>query len=100
MEEFSIVKRRRKESLESFGGRPSRIGVQVLPENELIEIPSSVLKISSNNMEKDPYQYALVKSSHYVKYFLNGDSSVFSLDMQKRRDGRLFSIFNSRKWNL
>jgi excisionase family DNA binding protein len=117
MEKFSIVKRRRKESLELFGGRPSGIGMQVLPENELIEIPSSILKRSSDNVEKEtfaidecdedidetisinltPDQYALVKSSRYVKYFLNGDSSGVSLDMQRHRDGQIIFNFQFKK---
>ena len=116
MEKFSIVKRRRKESLEPFGGRPSGIGIQFLPEKELIEIPSSVLR-SSSNIEKEatildesdedidetisidltPDQYELVKSSRYVKYFLNGDSSGVSLDMQKRGDGQIIFNFQFRK---
>ena len=117
MKKFSIVKRRREEALEPFGGRPSGTAMQVLPERELIEIPSSVLKTSSNNMEKETYtldesdedidetisidltpdQYELVKSSRYVKYFLNGDSSGVSLDMHKRRDGQIIFNFQFRK---
>ncbi len=117
MEKFSIVKRRRKETLEPFGGRLSRIGIQVLPEKELIEIPSSVLKRSSSNIEEEvttldesdedidetisidltPDQYELVKSSRYVEYFLNGNSSGVSLDMQKRRDGQIIFNFQFKK---
>lgn len=117
MKKFSIVKRRRKEALEPFGGRPSGTGTQVLPERELIEIPSSVLKRSSNNMEREAYtldesdedidetisidltpdQYELVKSSRYVKYFLNGNSSGVSLDVQKRRDGQIIFNFQFKK---
>ena len=99
----------------SFAGRPYENGIQVLPESELIEIPSTMLRNSSNNIEKEaatldesnidetisidltPDQYELVKSSRYVKYFLNGDSSGVSLDMQKRRDGQIIFNFQFRK---
>ncbi|HYA14794.1 MAG TPA: helix-turn-helix domain-containing protein [Syntrophales bacterium] len=116
MKKFSIVKRRREEAL-PFGGRPSGIGTQVLAERELIEVPSSVLKISSNKMEKETYtldesdedidetisidltpdQYELVKSSSYVKYFLNGESSGVSLDINKQKDGQIIFNFQFRK---
>jgi len=117
MEKFSIVKRRKKGSLGPFGERPPKIGIQTLSEHELIEIPSSVLKRSSNNVEEEtfaldesdeeinetisinltPEQYDLVKSSRYVKYFLNGDSSGVSLDMQKQRDGQIIFNFQFKK---
>ncbi|HVO65869.1 MAG TPA: helix-turn-helix domain-containing protein [Syntrophales bacterium] len=115
MKKFSIVKRRKEEALEPFDGQASGIGTQALPERELFEVPSNVLKGIPNNMGKETYtemdedidetisidltpdQYELVKSSRYVKYFLNGDSSGVSLDMHKRRDGQIIFNFQFRK---
>ena len=116
MKKFLIVKRREKEAPEPFGGRPSGIGAQILPERELMEIPSRLLKKSSDNMERTntfdesdkdidetisidltPEQYEVVKSSRYVKYFLNGDASGVSLDKHKRKDGQIIFNFQFRK---
>jgi excisionase family DNA binding protein len=117
MEKISIVKRRKKGALESGGDELIRIGAQGLQEQDLMELPSSELKRSPDNVEKETYalaesnrninetisinltpeQYALVKSSQYVKYFLDGESSGVSLDMQKQRDGQIVFNFQFKK---
>jgi excisionase family DNA binding protein len=118
MEKISIVKRRRKGALEPGGEENFQIiGTQGLQEQDLIEIPSSALKQSPGNVEKEtltlaesggdinetisinltPEQYGLVKSSQYVQYFLDGESSGVSLDMQKQRDGQMVFNFQFKK---
>ena len=116
MKKFLIVKRREKAVPELFGGRPSGIGAQLLPEGELFEIPSRLLKRSFDNVERahaldesdeaidetisidlTPEQYEIVKSSRYVEYFLNGDASGVSLDKHKRKDGQIIFNFQFRK---
>jgi excisionase family DNA binding protein len=111
MEKISIVKRRKKAPLESD------IAPQALSEQELTIIPSNVLKQSPSNVmnesvtldESDgnihetisinltPEQYNLVKSSQYIKYFLDGESSGVSLDMQKHTDGQIVFNFQFKK---
>jgi excisionase family DNA binding protein len=118
MEKISIVKRRKKGALEPGGEEHFQIiGTQGLQEQDLIEIPSSALKQSPGNVEKEtltleesggdinetisidltPEQYGLVKSSQYIKYFLEGESSGVSLDMQKQRDGQIVFNFQFKK---
>ena len=111
MEKISIVKRRKKSPLEPD------IDTHVLSEQELTVIPSNVLKQSPRDVEKEsvtldesdgninetisinltPDQYDLVKSSQYVKYFLDGESSGVSLDMQKHTDGQIIFNFQFKK---
>jgi excisionase family DNA binding protein len=119
MEKFSIVKRRKKGALEPGGEEHFQIiGTQGLQEQDLIEIPSSALmKQSPGNVEKEtltlaesggdinetisinltPEQYELVKSSQYIKYFLDGESSGVSLDVLKQRDGHIVFNFQFKK---
>jgi excisionase family DNA binding protein len=111
MEKISIVKRRKK------GFPEPDIGTQLISEQELTVIPSNALKQSPSNVKKEsvtpeysdgninetisinltPEQYDLVKSSEYVKYFLDGESSGVSLDMQKHTDGQIIFNFQFKK---
>ncbi len=118
MEKISIVKRRKKAALEPGGEEHSHIiGNRVVSEQDLIEIPSRALQQSPGIVEKEivtpaesggvinetisinltPEQYELVKSSQHIKYFLNGESSDVSLDMQKQSDGKIVFNFQFKK---
>lgn len=96
---------------------PRIIGAQELQEQDLMEIPSSALKQSPGNAEREtlklsesvgdtnetisinltPDQYEFIKSSQYIKYFLDNESSGVSLDMQKQRDGQIVFNFQFKK---
>lgn len=115
MEKISIVKRRKKGHPETdpiFGSDD-----RALPLQELTEIPASLLRQGPGDTEENvpapeelpgdndqaisikltPEQYNLVKSSQYVNYFLNGESSGVSLDMQQRPDGQIVFNFQFKK---
>lgn len=116
MDKISIVKRRKKEFWEPEREHSPGVDTEV-GEDELTEMPTSVLHLSSGNTDKGiitphapekninetisinltPEQYDLVKSSQYVKYFLNGEASGVSLDMQKHRNGQIIFNFQFRK---
>lgn len=59
MEKISIVKRRKKAASEPGGEEHFQIiGTQGLPERDSIETPSSALKQSSGNVEKETFTLA------------------------------------------
>ena len=78
-----------------------------LPLQELTEIPAHVLRQSASNMDEEvsprkgfptdheltPEQYNFVRSSQYFNYFLNGESSGVSFDVQQHPDGQIFFNF-------
>lgn len=116
MEKISIVKRRKKGSLEPDKEQTTDIYSQTLPPEDFTEIPASVLGQSETYPDRDsakeesttdtgrtvsvnltPEQYNFVKSNQYVKYFLNGDSSGVSLDVQKQPDGQIIFNFQFKK---
>ncbi|MEN6317385.1 MAG: helix-turn-helix domain-containing protein [Syntrophaceae bacterium] len=106
MEKISIVKRRKNEPLEYD------IDSHELSDRELMVIPTGVFDQSPSNVINEsltldesngdihetisinltPDQYNLVQSSQYIKYFLDGESTGVSLDMQKPTEGQI--IFN------
>ena len=120
MEKISIVRRRRNEAFEPRGQQQPEIRSHLLHGRELIEIPSSVLNQSprcareeSHSFEESdkdineaisinltPEQYDLVKSNRYVKYFLNGDSTGVSLDMQRHTEGQIIFNFQFKKVDI
>jgi excisionase family DNA binding protein len=120
MEKISIVRRRRNGIFEHRGQHQPEIGSQMLYGQELIEIPSRVLNESpkcesgeSQGLEEPdtdineaisvnltPDQYDLVKSNRYVKYFLNGDSTGVSLDIQKQTEGQIIFNFQFKKVDI
>jgi len=83
----------------------------------LTEIPTHILRQSASNVGEEtstlggfsedsegaisvkltPEQYNLVKSSQYIKYFLNGEANGVSLDVQKRPDGQIVFNFQFKK---
>lgn len=97
---------------QSYGseGQPS-------PLQELTEIPASLLKQSESILNENdtsgdelptdnnqsisikltPEQYDFVKSSQYVNYFLNGESSGVSVDTVQRPDGQIVFNFQFKK---
>ncbi|MCX5853842.1 MAG: helix-turn-helix domain-containing protein [Deltaproteobacteria bacterium] len=113
MEKISIVKRRKRGSFEPEKGQPPEAEGRPLPVQELTEIPAHVLRQGTDNVDEPedlsdenepaisikltPEQYNLVKSSQYVNYFLNGESSGVSLDMQQRPDGQIVFNFQFKK---
>jgi len=119
MEKISIVRRRRNGAFEPRAQQQPEIRSHLLRRRELIEIPSSVLNESRcareeshslEESEKDineaisinltPEQYDLVKSNRYVKYFLNGDSTGVSLDMQRHTEGQIIFNFQFKKVDI
>ena len=118
MEKISIVKRRKKEFWEPEREQSPGIDMEV-EEHELTEMPTRELQLSSSNTDKGmptpdapeknsdetisinltPEQYDLVKSSQYVKYFLKGEASGVSLDVQKHGNGQIIFNFQFRKVN-
>ena len=120
MEKISIVRRRRNEDFEPRGQRQSDIDSQLLHGRELIEISSGVLKQSPKSAKEEPHglgesdknideaisvnltpeQYDLVKSNRYVNYFLNGDSTGVSLDIQKHTEGQIIFNFQFKKVDI
>jgi excisionase family DNA binding protein len=119
MEKISIVRRRRNGAFEPRAQQQPEIRSQLLYRRELIEIPSSVLNESrcareeSRSLEESeknineaisinltPEQYDLVKSNRYVKYFLNGDSTGVSLDMQRHTEGQIIFNFQFKKVDI
>jgi excisionase family DNA binding protein len=112
MEKISIVRRRKDGAFKLEGERHSGIDSHSLHGQELIEIPASVLSQTLKYMRKQsrtlevpvanindaisidltPEQYDLVKSNRYVKYFLDGDKTGVSLDIQRHKEGQI--IFN------
>jgi excisionase family DNA binding protein len=113
MEKISIVKRRRRGPLE-----PDKeiFGTEGQSIQELTEIPARLLKqeaggvaegisvvpefpsdTESVSIKLTPEQYNFVKSSQYVNYFLEGDSSGVSMDMQQRPDGQIVFNFQFKK---
>jgi len=117
MEKISIVKRRKKGQLEPDRERTLGLEGQKLPLQELTEIPTRLLKQSEGSVNEcgasveecpadssqsisiklTPEQYDLVKSSQYVNYFLNGESSGVSLDTVQRPDGQIVFNFQFKK---
>jgi excisionase family DNA binding protein len=113
MEKISIVKRRERNAGELYKGQPFQTDTQGFQPQELTEVPSQLLKenaiyrnvttFTEKNESQDisinlnPEQYNLVKSSQYVKYFLNGESSGVSLDVQKNLEGQIVFRFQFRK---
>jgi len=120
MEKISIVRRRRNGALEPRGQQQSEIRSQLLHGQELIEIPSNVLNQSprcvreeSHSLEESdkyineaisinltPEQYDLVKANRYVKYFVNGDSTGVSLDIQRQTEGQIIFNFQFKKVDI
>jgi excisionase family DNA binding protein len=110
MEKISIVKRRKKGHLEPPDkAHSSGSEVRMLPFQELMEIPTRLLKQreevtqgeavseevpadQSVSIKLTPEQYNLVKSSQFVNYFLDGESSGVSLNTVQRPDGQV--VFN------
>ena len=120
MGKISIVRRRRSETFQLRGQQQPEIGSHLLHGQELIEIPSAVLNQSpmlvreeSHGLEESdkdvneaisvnltPEQYDLVKSNRYVKYFLNGDSTGVSLDIQRHTEGQIIFNFQFKKVDI
>ena len=120
MEKFSIVRRRKDVSFEPDGEQHHRIGSNSLHEKELIKMPSIVLNQTPKYVRKEshtlettttdindaisinltPEQYDLVKSNRYVKYFLNGDGTGVSLDIQKHKEGQIIFNFQFKKVDI
>ena len=87
---------------------------------ELIDIPSNMLNQDFKYMKKEthdseapvpdindaisvnltPEQYDLIKSNRYVKYFLNGDTTGVSLDIQKHTEGQIIFNFQFKKVDI
>ena len=117
MEKISIVKRRKKGHSETERDPIFGSDDRALPLQELTEIPARLLRQSPDDTDENvpaleelpgdndqaisikltPEQYNLVKSSQYVNYFLNGESSGVSLDMQQRPDGQIVFNFQFKK---
>lgn len=113
MEKISIAKRRKRGPLEWEKGQSIQSHGPTLPLQELTEIPAHVLRQSASNMDEEvsprkrfptdhdkvisvkltPEQYNFVKSSQYFNYFLNGESSGVSFDVQQHPDGQIFFNF-------
>ena len=120
MEKISIVRRRKDGVFEFDREQRPEIGSKLLHGQELIEIPSSVLTQSSKYARKEshtleasakdineaisinltPEQYNLVKSNRYVKYFLNGDATGVSLDIQRHTEGQIIFNFQFKKVDI
>jgi len=120
MGKISIVRRRRNGAFEPRGQQQPEIGSQLLHGQELIEIPSSVLNQSPRRVREEshtlevpvadindaisinltPEQYDLVKSNRYVKYFLNGDATGVSLDIQRHTEGQIIFNFQFKKVDI
>jgi excisionase family DNA binding protein len=122
MGKISIVRRRRNGAFEPRGQQQPEIGSQLLHGQELIEIPSSVLNQSPSprrvreeshtlevpvadindaiSINLTPEQYDLVKSNSYVKYFLNGDATGVSLDIQRHTEGQIIFNFQFKKVDI
>ncbi|MFA4915101.1 MAG: helix-turn-helix domain-containing protein [Syntrophales bacterium] len=117
MEKISIVRRRKKGPHEPGNIQSFDVDAQALPAQELTDVPIRALKQSSSNVDEEapalegfpednkdavsfkltPEQYNLVKSSQYVKYFLNGESSGVSMDVEHCQDGQIVFNFQFRK---
>jgi len=120
VEKFSIVRRRRDSTFNPNGEQQHRIGSRSLHEKELIKISPSVFNETPKYAEKEshtlethiaeindaisfnlrPELYDLVKSNHYVKYFLNGDATCVSLDIQRHTDGQIIFNFQFKKIDI
>jgi excisionase family DNA binding protein len=120
MEKISIVRRRRSEAIETRGQQQPELGSQMLYGQELIEIASTALNQSPRCEREEPHgleepdketneaisvnltpeQYDLVKSNRYVKYFLNGDSTGVSLDIQRHTEGQIIFNFQFKKVDI
>jgi excisionase family DNA binding protein len=120
MEKISIARRRRNGAFEPRGQRQSDIDSQLPHGPELIEIPFGVLDQSPKCVREEPYrlegsdkdideaisvnltpeQYDLIKSNRYVNYFLNGDSTGVSLDIQKHTEGQIIFNFQFKKVDI
>jgi excisionase family DNA binding protein len=115
MEKISIVKRRKRgqaerDKLQSIGSE-----IQTFPCQELTEIPARLLKenqdvqnvdgVSQEEKPSDPTtsiqltpeQYNLVKSSQFVHYFLDGESSGVSLDKVQHANGQVVFHFQFKR---
>ena len=113
MEKISIVTRRKRNAGEFYKGQPFETDTQRFQPQELTEVPAHLLKESaidrdvttfaekSENQDiainLTPEQYNLIKSSQYVKYFLEGESRGVSLDVQKDLEGRIVFKFQFKK---
>lgn len=118
MEKISIVRRRKNETFESTGEQ--RPGSHLRYDRELIEIPSTLLNQGSKGMGKEfhrleappqdinesisinltPDQYDLVKSNRYVNYFLNGEATGVSVDIQRHTEGQIIFNFQFKKVDI
>ncbi len=95
MDKISIVKRRKKElgSMLKPGPGEAEKGT-VVPDKPDGNINETI------SINLTPEQYELVKSSQYIKYLLNGDSSGVSLDVQKQGDGEIVFNFQFKKMDM
>ena len=119
MEKISIVRRRKECAFELGAERRLRMGPHSLHGQELIEIPSNMLNQDFKYMKEThnpeapvpdindaisvnltPEQYDLIKSNRYVKYFLNGDTTGVSLDIQKHTEGQIIFNFQFKKVDI
>jgi excisionase family DNA binding protein len=120
MEKISIVRRRKEGTFKPGGEQHPGIRSHSLHGQELIEIPSSVLNQTPKYVRKEshtlgapvadindaisinltPEQYYLVKSNRYVKYFLNGDATGVSLDIQRHTEGQIIFNFQFKKVDI
>ena len=120
MEKISIVRRRRDSAFEPGPQQHFAMGPHSLHARDLIEIPSDMLNQDFKHMKKEthspetpvpdindaisvnltPEQYDLIKSNRYVKYFLNGDTTGVSLDIQKHTEGQIIFNFQFKKVDI
>ena len=120
MEKISIVRRRKDSAFEPGPQQHLRMGPHSLHAQDLIEIPSNMLNQDFKYTMKQTYnpeapipdindaisvnltpeQYDLIKSNRYVKYFLNGDTTGVSLDIQKHTEGQIIFNFQFKKVDI
>lgn len=117
MEKFSIVRRRREGTSNPDEKQQYIIGSHSLHEKELIKISSAMLNRTPKYAWKESYalesplsptndvisinltpeQCDLLKSSRYVEYFLDGDATGVSLDIQRNTEGQIIFNFQFKK---
>ena len=120
MEKISIVRRRKDVAFEPGSQQDLRMHPHSFHAEDLIEIPSNMLNQDFKHMKKQthnpeafvpdindaisvnltPEQYDLIKSNRYVKYFLNGDTTGVSLDIQKHTEGQIIFNFQFKKVDI
>lgn len=117
MERFSIAGRRKDCTLV----KQDRIDSHSIYEKESIKVSSDTLNETCNYARKEPYtpespiaeiddaisinltpeQRDLLKSNHYVKYYLDGDATTgASLDIQRHTEGQIIFTFQFKKVNI